>query len=186
SSGLEIAGRFGIPVELIKSASLHVQQSSLDAIEFLRRIKREAEAAETLRRALEDERAAVADRFASLDVEFRRRESARQHEFEKELTRAVSEFQNLSRELISKIEDRATRAKVDREAERRAAELKREAQSAARAMSDAARAQTRTDFGKSKKTEENLPTQLRGVRVIRDGQVVSDDKEQAPLETRDD
>jgi DNA mismatch repair protein MutS2 len=174
SSGLEIARRFGIPGELIKSASLHVQQSSLDAIEYLRRIKHEAEAAEALRRALEEERGAVAERFASLDVEFRRRESARQSEFEKELARAVSEFQNLSRELISKIEDRAARAKVEREAERRAAELKREAQGAAKAMSDAARAQTRADLGKSKKTEENLPTQLRGVRVIRDGQVIGE------------
>src|SRR5436305_8636515 len=94
SSGLEIARRFGIPVELIKSASLHVRQSSLDAIEYLRRIKREAEEAESLRRALEDERSAVADRFASLDIEFRKRESARQHEFEKELLQTVSEFQN--------------------------------------------------------------------------------------------
>ena len=177
SSGLEIARRFGIPDDVIMSASEHVQQTSLDAFEYLRRIKRDSEEAEGLRKALEDERVAVADRFASLDVEFRRRESARQHEFEKELARAVAEFQNLSHELISKIEDRAARAKVEREAERRAAELKREAQSAAQAMSDAARAQTRTDLGKSKKTEENLPTQLRGVRVIRDGQVVADSTE---------
>ena len=177
SSGLEIARRFGIPNDVITSASEHVQQTSLDAFAYLRRIKRESEEAEALRRALEDERAAVADRFASLDVEFRRRESARQHEFEKELARSVSEFQNLSRELISKIEDRAARARVEREAESRAAELKREAQSAAKAMSDAARAQTRADLGKSKKAEENLPNQLRGVRVIRDGQVIADSTE---------
>jgi DNA mismatch repair protein MutS2 len=177
SSGLEIARRFGIPNDVITSASEHVQQTSLDAFAYLRRIKRESEEAEALRRALEDERAAVADRFASLDVEFRRRESARQHEFEKELARSVSEFQNLSRELISKIEDRAARARVEREAESRAAELKREAQSAAKAMSEAARAQTRADLGKSKKAEENLPNQLRGVRVIRDGQVVADSTE---------
>ncbi|HXI24310.1 MAG TPA: Smr/MutS family protein, partial [Pyrinomonadaceae bacterium] len=185
SSGLEIARRFGIPNEVITNASEHVQQTSLDAFAYLRRIKRESEEAEALRKALEDERAAVADRFASLDVEFRRRESARQHEFEKELARAVSEFENLSRELISKIEDRAARAKVEREAERRAAELKREAQIAAKAMSDAARAQTRADLGKSKNAEENLLNQLRGVRVIRDGEVVRDDKEQAPLKTQD-
>src|SRR5205814_5712309 len=77
SSGLEIARRFGIPNDVITSASEHVQQTSLDAFEYLRRIKRESEEAEALRKALEDERAAVADRFASLDVEFRRRESAR-------------------------------------------------------------------------------------------------------------
>src|SRR6185295_2016391 len=41
----------------------------------------------------------------------------------------------------------------------------------------AGRAQTRADSGKSKKTEENLPNQLRGVRVIRDGQVVADSTE---------
>ena len=180
SSGLEIARRFGMPDELIQSAALHVQQSTLDAMEYLRRIKREAEEAETLRRALEDERAAVAERFASLDIEFRKRESARQREFEKDLARAVSEFQNLSRELIAKIEDRAARAKVEREAERRAAELKREAERAARVMSEAARAQTRSGLGKAKKTEENLPTQLRGVRVIRDGEVVGEPTRPGP------
>jgi DNA mismatch repair protein MutS2 len=183
SSGLEIARRFGIPNEVITSASEHVQQTSLDAFAYLRRIKRESEEAEALRQALEEERAAVADRFASLDVEFRRRESARQHEFEKELARAVSEFQSLSRELISKIEDRVVRAKVEREAERRAAELKREAQTAAKAMSDAAQAQTRSDLGKSKKTEENFPTQLRGVRVIRDGQVIRDNNQPTQSKT---
>src|SRR6185503_8984301 len=39
SSGLEIARRFGIPDGLIQSAANHVRQSSLDAIEYLRRIK---------------------------------------------------------------------------------------------------------------------------------------------------
>ena len=39
SSGLEIARRFGIPGGVIQSAANHVRQSSLDAIEYLRRIK---------------------------------------------------------------------------------------------------------------------------------------------------
>ena len=63
SSGLEIAKRFGIPPGIIQSAAAHVQQSSLDAIEYLRRIKSEAETAEELRQALEEERAATAEKL---------------------------------------------------------------------------------------------------------------------------
>src|SRR5205823_1142470 len=125
SSGLEIARRFGIPDELIESAVTNVKQSSLDAIEYLRRIKSEAEEATGLRKALEEERSAVAEKFMSLDREFQKRESSRQSEFKADLARTISEFEKFSRDLLSKIEDRAARVKVEREAEKRAAELKR-------------------------------------------------------------
>ena len=46
SSGLEIARRFGIPAEIIDNANQQVKESSRDAIEYFRRIKREAEDAE--------------------------------------------------------------------------------------------------------------------------------------------
>ncbi|MGZ8846594.1 MAG: endonuclease MutS2, partial [Pyrinomonadaceae bacterium] len=174
SSGLEIARRFGIPDELISSAAAHVQQSSLEAIEYLRRIKREAEEAEALRKALEEERSATAEKFVSLDKDFQQRESQRQIEFEKTLKQTISEFEKLSRDLVSRIEDRAARVKVEREAEKRAAELKREAQQAAKAMSQAARSKAGP---RSSIPEENLPAQLRGVRVVRDGQVVNNRRE---------
>jgi hypothetical protein len=48
---------FGIPDDVIKDAATQLKQSSLDAIDYLRRIKREAEAAEAQRQALEEERA---------------------------------------------------------------------------------------------------------------------------------
>jgi DNA mismatch repair protein MutS2 len=169
SSGLEIAKRFGIPPGIIQSAAAHVKQSSLDAFEYLRRIKSEAEAAEELRQALEEERAATAEKFAALDRDFQQRESARKAEFEKALRQTVSDFEKLSRELLAKIEDRAAKTKVEREAERQAAELKREAQRAAKEMSESAR---KTKQVPSRK--EVLPEPLRSVRVVRDGQVVSD------------
>src|SRR5256714_8639860 len=59
SSGLEIAQRFGIPAEVIGRAMEQVKGSSRASIEYLRRIKSEAEAAEALRKALDEERAAV-------------------------------------------------------------------------------------------------------------------------------
>src|SRR5438105_13601999 len=167
SSGLEIARRFGIPDELVKSAATNVKQSSLDAIEYLRRIKSEAEEAESLRKALEEERAAVAEKFATLDEQAAKRESERQAEFEREMSRAMKQFEARSRELVARIEDRASRLKVDREAARRTAELKREAQSLAPALRRPAQSPRRfSSLGSA--------PQLRGVRVVRNGEVLSD------------
>src|SRR6266404_1346867 len=168
SSGLEIAQRFGIPAEIIRNATQQVKESSRDAIEYLRRIKREAEAAELLRRALEEERAAVAEKFAALTSEAEKKEQQRQIEFERQLAESVAEFEKLSRELFAGIEDRAARLKVEREGERRVAELKREAQRAAKNVSVV------TKDRRPQGQEGGLPPQLRGVRVMRDGKVVSD------------
>lgn len=170
SSGLEIAQRFGIPGEIIREATAQVSESSRDATEYLRRIKREAEVAGALRQALEEERAAVAEKFALLDKQARKHEGERQAEFERELARTVAEFEKHSRELMAKIEDRAERAKVEREASARAAELKREAQRAAQAVQRNSRT---SQDALSQGQEGGLPP-LRGVRVVRDGKVVSD------------
>ncbi len=128
SSGLEIARRFRLPEEIVGAARERVAASTLESAEYLRRIKRESEEAESLRRALEEERRAVADEYASLGRAAERRERERQEAFQREIERAVSDFERRSRELYTKIEDRAERARVEREAERRAAELRREAQ----------------------------------------------------------
>ncbi len=167
SSGLEIAQRFGIPAAVIARAMAQVKGSSRDSIEYLRRIKREAEEAETLRKALEEERTAVAEKFAAIDEQAAKHEAARQAELERELSQAVKEFEERSHELVAKIEDRASRLKMDREAARRTAELKREAQLVAQIPS-------KTRAGSRASSSKSLSPQLRGIRVVRDGQVVSD------------
>ena len=167
SSGLEIAQRFGIPANVIAKAMEQVKGSSRDSIEYLRRIKREAEEAETQRKALEEERIAVAEKFAAIDEEAAKQEALRHAELEKELSRTVKEFEEHSRQLTAQIEDRASRLKLDREAARRTAELKREAQRVAEIP-------TKTDPGSRAAASQGLSPQLRGVRVIRDGQIVSD------------
>src|SRR5262249_39614671 len=98
SSGLDIARRFGIHAKVIDDANQQVKQTSRQATEYLRRIKRESEEAESLRRALEEERAAVAEKFAGLDREFQKRERERQVEFEKQLAAAISEFEKVARD----------------------------------------------------------------------------------------
>jgi DNA mismatch repair protein MutS2 len=128
SSGLEIARRFGVPTQIVENAMRSVADSSLQASEYLRRIKREAEEAEALRVALEEERQAVAEKFASLDKEAAKQERERQSTFDQTLQRAITELEKRARELVAKIEDRTERVRVERDAQRQIAEMKRTAQ----------------------------------------------------------
>jgi DNA mismatch repair protein MutS2 len=128
SSGLEIARRFGVPTQIVENAMRSVADSSLQASEYLRRIKREAEGAEALRLALEEERQAVAEKFASLDKEAAKHERERQATFDQTVQRAINEIEKRARELVAKIEDRTERVRVERDAQRQIAEIKRTAQ----------------------------------------------------------
>ncbi len=160
SSGIEIARRFGIPDSVVQAASENVSASAREARDYLLQIKREADEAEALRAALEEERAAVAEKYSALDNEAAQREKQRQANFETELLSAIEEFETRTKEMLVKIEDKAERLKLEREALKRTAELKREAQRAARAATTPTSSRTASP---------------RGVRIVRDGQVV--DKE---------
>jgi DNA mismatch repair protein MutS2 len=127
SSGLEIARRFGVPMQIVDSAMRSVKESSLQASEYLRRIKREAEEAEALRLALEEERRAVAEKFESLDKEAAKQERERQLTFDQTVQRTIAELEKRARELVAKIEDRTERVRLEREAQRQIAEMKRAA-----------------------------------------------------------
>ncbi len=128
SSGLEIARRFGVPTQIVENAMRSVGDSSLQASEYLRRIKRESEDAEALRVALEEERQAVAEKFASLDKEAAKQERERQATFDQTMQRAITELEKRARELVAKIEDRTERVRVERDAQRQIAEMKRTTQ----------------------------------------------------------
>jgi DNA mismatch repair protein MutS2 len=132
SSGLEIARRFGVPLEIVDKAMKSVNEASLQASEYLRRIKREAEEAEALRVALEEERLAVAEKFASLDKEAAKHERERQAAFDQTVQRTIAELEKRSQDLVARIEDRAERVRIEREAQRQVAEMKRTAQRAVR------------------------------------------------------
>jgi DNA mismatch repair protein MutS2 len=166
SSGLEIARRFGVPESITSAAVESVKDSSRQSTEYLRIIKREAENAENLRKALEEERAAVAEKFATLDKVAAKRERERQIEFEGILQRQIIDFEKQARELVGRIQDRAERLKVEREAQRQTAEIKRGAQRALRAANVSHITSSKVD--------------PRSVRIVRDGQVVPGH----PVETR--
>lgn len=160
SSGLEIAQRFGIPQTIVRAASDRLKESSRTATEYLRRIKREAEEAVALRLALEQERAAVAEKYASLDKAAERRERERQEAFQHQLDQRINELEDRTREVIATIQDRADRVKLERETQRRVAEVKREGRRAS---------------GAPQATAAAAGGSLRAVRVVRDGKVITPD-----------
>ena len=134
SSGLEIARRFGVLAGIVENAMRSVKDSSLQASEYLRRIKQESEDAEALRHALEEERIAVAEKFASLDKEAAKREQERQSTFDQTVQRTIAEVEKRARELVARIEDRTERVRVERDAQRQVAEMKRNATRAVRVV----------------------------------------------------
>ena len=164
SSGLEIARRFGVPQQIVEAAVSSVKDSSLQASEYLRRIKREAEEAEALRLALEEERATVAEKFASLEKDAAKRERERQAAFEQLAQRTVVDLEKRARELVGRIEDRTERIRAERDAQRHVAEIKRAAQSAAKTVGEA---------------KSGIDAGSRSVRIVRDGQTVLPERAEA-------
>jgi len=74
---------------------------------------------------LEEERAAVAEKFASLDKEAEKRERERQLTFDNLVQRTVADLEKRGRELVTRIEDKTERVRAEREVQRRIPEIKR-------------------------------------------------------------
>ena len=125
SSGIEIAGRFGILPEVIENARQNLDISAQEAENYLHRLQFETKQAEDLRRALEEEREATALKYASLEIEASKREKERQKAFEKDLADTIKGFEQQSKAFIETIEDKALKAKLDKERQARKAELNR-------------------------------------------------------------
>ncbi len=125
SSGIEIAGRFGILPEVIDNSRSNLDISAKKAEDYLRKLQTESTLAEDLRIALEEEREAVAMKYAGLEIEAKQKEKARQKQFQSELAQTIEEFERQSKTFIKSIEDKALRNKLDKERDTRKAELNR-------------------------------------------------------------
>ncbi len=125
SSGIQIASRFGILPEVIETARENLDISAQDAEAYLLKLQTETKLAEDLRIALEEEREAVAMKYAGLEVEAVKKEKDRQKQFERELAETVESFERQSKAFIASIEDKTLKNKLDKERSARKAELNR-------------------------------------------------------------
>jgi DNA mismatch repair protein MutS2 len=125
SSGIEIARRFGIPDKVIAAARENLDEAAQEAEKYLLNLKREADAARDLRVALEDEREAVAMKFAGLEIQMGKRELERRKESEKDLAAIVANFERQANDLLNTIEDKQLRQKLQKDVAAKKASLKR-------------------------------------------------------------
>ena len=102
SSGIEIARRFGIDQNVIDAARSNLDVSAQDAEAYLLKLQNETKQAEDLRIALEEEREAVAMKYAGLEVEAVKKEKVRQKEFESTLAETVESFERQSKAFIAR------------------------------------------------------------------------------------
>lgn len=138
SSGIEIARRFGLPAAITERAASRVAGASAEANEYLRKLKEQRDEQQQMLAALEEERAATAAKYATLEGEFRRRESERESEFRAELQKIIQDFVTKAESFAATIEDAATQKKVRREIEKRVSEMRIAATHATREMKKAA------------------------------------------------
>ena len=125
SSGIEIARRFGIDQNVIDAARDNLDISTQEAEKYLQKLQTETRASEDLHAALEEEREAVAMKYAGLEVEAVKKEKTRQKEFESQLAQAVDEFDRQSKAFLQTLEDKALKTRLEKERQSRKAELNR-------------------------------------------------------------
>jgi DNA mismatch repair protein MutS2 len=127
SSGIEIARRMNLPAEIIDHASSLLDSAHHESSLYLKRLKSLVDEQESLRHALEEEREATAEKYARLDIEFAKREMDRRAQFESELARVISEFSAESERALQSVKDRVEAARLKRDAQSRASDLRRSA-----------------------------------------------------------
>jgi DNA mismatch repair protein MutS2 len=125
SSGLEIARRMHVEESILGRAKGLIDPSHAQAREYLRRLKETLDDHERLHAALEEERAALAEKYSTLDLEFSKREEQRRAEFDAALAKVIAEFKAEGERSIRKIKDRVEAARLKRAVENQAAELRR-------------------------------------------------------------
>jgi DNA mismatch repair protein MutS2 len=127
SAGLEIARRMKVPGEVIEDAKTQLDPTHIESSAYLKKLKTLVDEQQALRTALEEERQVTAEKYANLDLEFTRKETARRKEFEQELAQVIKDFTSESERLMKSVQDKVVAARLKKEAETRAAELRRSA-----------------------------------------------------------
>ena len=160
SAGLEIAGRIGLPTELIDRARDRMSTHDREIAQFLAELHTRLDRMAQATAELEQQKEALAAREQSVAKESQRREAAKFGEIDQRLRVALAEFEAEGRETIEKILGSADQRKAAEQAERRVAKTKREfekkARSAVLGESPAA--------GEALTIDEGARVRLRGVR----------------------
>jgi len=128
SAGLDIAGRLGMPPELIERARSVVSTADRDVARFLSELHDRLGRAAELEKQLEEQKQALTARESRLEKEFERREAAKLKEVQERCDAAVAAFEEQARQTIDRIVEGAEQRKASEQALRKVAKTRREFQ----------------------------------------------------------
>lgn len=134
SSGIAIAARLGLPPEVVGRARELLAPEVREAAELIAWLHRTRDELEALKRQAARELDALEDERRRLRAEWVERQRRRLAELEEQFARAVKQHEQALANLVAEIKDRELRAKLERQAPRRAARLR----AAAKEETDAA------------------------------------------------
>jgi DNA mismatch repair protein MutS2 len=127
SSAIEIARRMHVTEEILSGAQSMIEPSYAQAREYLRQLKETLDAQEDVRSALDSERAAVSQKYSSLEKDFAVREREREREFIRERESLLEEFKSESNRALRAVKDRVEAARLKKTIEKQSAALRRKA-----------------------------------------------------------
>ncbi|QUW00109.1 Smr/MutS family protein [Chloracidobacterium sp. MS 40/45] len=116
SSGLVIARRLGLPEALIEQAQGYLRERDVILAQYVAELERRVTEARDAAAALDEERAALAERYARLEQEFLARDAARQADFETRVQQLSTAFESRLASLLERIGEAETRERLRREA----------------------------------------------------------------------
>jgi len=128
SAGLEVAGRLGLPAELIERARSAMTHHERDISRFLAELHDRIDRVADSERDLDRQKESLAARERTLAKQWEQREADKLREMEERCTRAIAAFEAQARETIEKIAESGEQRKAADQAMRRVARTRREFQ----------------------------------------------------------
>ena len=132
SAGLQIAGRLGLPENLIQDARRRMSTQERDIAGFLDELHQRVDRLAEAERGFQEQRRSLAAREQSLATEWEQKETAKFKELEQRLQSALQDFEAQGRETLEKVLAGAEQRKAAEQAERRVAKARREFEEKAR------------------------------------------------------
>src|SRR4051812_40445030 len=126
SAGINIAQRLGLNAKIIEQARSRVEQQSQDVAKFLDQLHTELRQAGEERARLRKQEQEVAREKSRLALEGKNEQQKLVRAMEKKLEDVLRDFEYRARETVQEVQDKAAAQKLNKEAERRIAKLRRE------------------------------------------------------------
>ncbi|MEJ2111652.1 MAG: Smr/MutS family protein [Acidobacteriota bacterium] len=127
SSGIEIARRMHVKEEIMRAAEDLVDPAYAQVRMYLKQLKETLDEQNIVRATLEEEKAAVSQKLASMEKEFNADKQKQQEEFQSRLEKITRTFQVESERATRKIKDRIESSRLKKAIAGEAANLRRKA-----------------------------------------------------------